>query len=137
VLAQLGGEDRSAFDGERLREDHPVALAGAALVELSVACGREIAVDRGAVPVFAETDRLCALLDADPLGLIGSGSLLVCCDPHESVALLEALGAAGIEATDIGEVGRPGAGVTARADGRPAPWPVFTVDEAARLLAEW
>ena len=39
-------------------------------------------VDR--VPVSPETRRLCALLGADPLGLIASGSLLVCCDPAEA-----------------------------------------------------
>ena len=86
-------------------------------------------------PSTARPTRLCALLGADPLGLIGSGSLLICCAPERAGALLEALRAAGIAATDIGEVGRPGAGVSARADGRPVPWPVFAVDEAARLLA--
>jgi len=92
-------------------------------------------VDRAAVPVYAETARICALLDADPLGLIGSGSLLICCAPEQRDALCETLRSAGIAATDIGEVGRPGAGVDARADGRPTPWPTFAVDEAARLLA--
>ena len=126
----------AGFAGVRAMHDVTEGGLATALVELSVACGREIAVDRSAVPVFAETARLCALLGADPLGLIGSGSLLICCDPDESGALLEALRAAGIEATEIGALGRPGAGVTARADGRPAAWPAFAVDEAARLLAD-
>ena len=75
------------------------------------------------------------LLGADPLGLIGSGSLLICCAPEEAGALQEALRAAGLAATDIGMIGRRGAGVSARASGRPVAWPVFAVDEAARLLA--
>ena len=131
-------EARIAADFAGVRAMHDVTEGGlaTALVELGVACGRAIAVDGGAVPVYAETARLCALLDADPLGLIGSGSLLICCAPAESDALRDALGDAGVAATDIGAVGRPGAGVTASANGRPVPWPTFTVDEAARLLAD-
>lgn len=124
------------FGGVRAMHDVTEGGLATALVELGVACGREIAVDRHAVPVYAETERICALLGADPLGLIGSGSLLICCAPDEARAVVDALRGAGIAATDIGELGRPGAGVTARASGRPAEWPVFAVDEVARLLAE-
>jgi hydrogenase maturation factor len=88
------------------------------------------------VPVLPETLRLCALLGADPLGLIASGSLLVCCRRDETGPLLQALAAEGIAATVIGEVGECGAGVTALECGLPAPWPEFATDEAARLLAE-
>jgi len=126
----------TGFAGVRAMHDVTEGGLSTALVELGVACGRGIAVDSAAVPIYAETARLCALLGADPLGLIGSGSLLICCDPGESEALRGALGDAGIAATDIGEVGRPGAGVDARANGRPVPWPAFAVDEAARVLAD-
>jgi HAD superfamily hydrolase (TIGR01509 family) len=126
----------AGFAGVRAMHDVTEGGLATALVELGVACGREIAVDSAAVPVYTETARLCALLGADPLGLIGSGSLLICCDPGESEALRDALGDAGVAATDIGEVGRPGAGVTARVNGRPVPWPTFPVDEAARVLAK-
>ena len=49
--------------------------------------------------------------------------------------MLRALADAGIAATVIGVVGEKGAGVTALERGRPAPWPEFATDEAARLLA--
>jgi hydrogenase maturation factor len=126
----------AGFAGVRAMHDVTEGGLATALIELGIACSREVAVERDAVPVYPETERLCALLGADPLGLIGSGSLLICCDPAEAAALLETLRAAGIAATDIGALGRPGAGVTARASGRPVDWPVFAVDEAARLLAE-
>jgi hydrogenase expression/formation protein HypE len=125
----------ATFAGVRAMHDITEGGLATALVELSVASGREVAVERDAVPVYGETTRLCALLGADPLGLIGSGSLLICCAPEEAGALLEALRAAGVAATDIGAVARRGAGVSARASGRPVAWPVFAVDEAARLLA--
>ncbi len=126
----------AGFAGVRAMHDVTEGGLATALAELSVACGRKVTVERDAVPVYPETERVCSLLGADPLGLIGSGSLLICCAPDQAGALLEALRAAGIEANDIGEFGRPGAGVTARASGRPVEWPVFAVDEAARLLAE-
>jgi len=115
---------------------HDVTEGGlaTALEELGIACGRGFAVEMESISVYPETRRLCELLGADPLGLIGSGSLLVCCAPGETEALLTALGAAGIEAAVIGAAGDRGAGVTATRGGRAASWPRFARDEAARLL---
>jgi HAD superfamily hydrolase (TIGR01549 family) len=126
----------AGFAGARAMHDVTEGGLATALAELSAACGRELVVEHDAIPVLAETERVCALLGADPLGLIGSGSLLICCAPEEADALRDALGYAGVKATDIGALGRPGAGVNARADGGPVDWPVFAVDEAARLLAD-
>jgi hydrogenase expression/formation protein HypE len=92
-------------------------------------------VHRDRVPVSPETRRVCELLGADPLGLIASGSLLVCCDPEDAAELAGTLAAAGIAATDIGELTEAGAGVVALERDRPASWPSFSTDEAARLLA--
>lgn len=126
----------AGFAGVRAMHDVTEGGLATALGELGVAGGRQIDVDRDAIPVYPETARLCELLGADPFGLIGSGSLLICCAPEEAGALRDALGYAGIAAADIGVIGRPGAGVNAREDGRPVDWPVFAVDEAARLLSE-
>jgi hydrogenase maturation factor len=117
---------------------HDVTEGGlaAALRELAAATGSGVLVHVDRVPVSHETRRICGLLDADPLGLIASGSLLVCCDPAEAAGLLGAFAAAGIPAADIGEITAEGAGVSALVRGRPAPWPRFATDEAARLLAE-
>ena len=116
---------------------HDVTEGGlaTALRELAAATGHGVLVHRDRVPVSPETERLCALLDADPLGLIASGSLLICCDPAEAADLAGTLAAAGIPATDIGELTEEGAGVVALERDRPAPWPSFATDEAARLLA--
>ena len=50
---------------------------GEALHELAVASGLAIDAQRQAIPVLTETATICADLGFDPLGLIGSGSLLV------------------------------------------------------------
>ena len=124
----------SGFAGVRALHDVTEGGLATALRELAAATGRGVVVRREQIPVLPETRRLCELLGADPLGLIGSGSLLVCCRPDESAALLAALRAAGIAAAVIGTLGEHGAGVTAWERGRPAPWPAFAADEAARLL---
>ena len=130
-------EARAAREVPGVRAMHDVTEGGlaTALRELAAATGRGVRVLRDRVPVAPETARVCALLGADPLGLIASGSLLICCDPAGSAALASALEAAGVPATDIGELTEAGAGVVALERDLPAPWPEFATDEAARLLA--
>ena len=120
-----------------VRAMHDVTEGGlaTALRELAAATGHGVLVHRDRVPVSTLTTRVCDLLDADPLGLIASGSLLICCHPDEAATLERALAAAGIAAADIGEITERGAGVAALERGRPAPWPAFATDEAARLLS--
>jgi HAD superfamily hydrolase (TIGR01509 family) len=52
---------------------------GEALYEMAVASNLTIEADRKVVPVLEETRKICGDLGIDPLGLIGSGSLLVGC----------------------------------------------------------
>jgi HAD superfamily hydrolase (TIGR01509 family) len=135
--ASIRPEARLARDVPGVRAMHDVTEGGlaTALRELAAATGRGVLVHRDRVPVSQETRRVCALLEADPLGLIASGSLLICCDPADAAGLAGTLEAAGIQATDIGEL-TEGAGVVALERDRPASWPAFDTDEAARLLAQ-
>jgi len=132
----IAAEARIARQFAAVTALHDVTEGGlaTALEELSIACGHHISVRPDSIPVYAETQRVCLLLGADPLGLIASGSLLICCHPQEGAALLDALADAGIEATRIGTVEGPGRGVIGEASRRAA-WPRFARDEAARLLA--
>lgn len=115
---------------------HDVTEGGlaSALLELSIAGEHEIDVDLDQIPVFASTRRICKALDLNPLGLIGSGSLLICCRPKHCPAILERLASAGIEATRIGTVGPRGTGINAFDRGQPATWPHFEVDEITKLF---
>ncbi len=136
--ASILPEARLARDATGVRAMHDVTEGGlaTALRELAAATGHGVLVHRDRIPVSPETQRLCALLGADPLGLIASGSLLICCDPADAADLVGTLAAAGIPAADIGELTEEGAGVVALERDRPAPWPAFVTDEAARLLAQ-
>lgn len=114
---------------------HDVTEGGLATAvrEVGAAGGRRLRLHLDRIPVYAQTVRVCAALGLDPLGLIGSGSLLITCTPAEAAALSAALAAAGIEVADIGEVLERGEGVEAVRGGAPAVWPSFERDEVSRL----
>ena len=106
-----------------------------ALAELSQAGGRGIRIRRDRLPVFPQTRRMGEVLGIDPLGLIGSGSLLVCCRPDRADRLLSEMKKAAIMATDIGVVTEAGPGIDAVEKEIPVAWPHFDVDEITRLFA--
>jgi hydrogenase maturation factor len=115
---------------------HDVTEGGiaAAIYELSCAGGHQLDIHLDRIPVLPVTDRVCRLLDVDPLGLIGSGSLLIVCRPDSAEALMAAIGAEGIPVAWIGEVSAPGQGVRAHHNGERVSWPEFEVDEITRLF---
>ncbi|MBN2492599.1 MAG: HAD-IA family hydrolase [Planctomycetes bacterium] len=78
---------------------------GEALHEMAAASGRELSVRAEAIPVLEATRALGEALGMDPLGLIGSGALLVGCAPAGADRLEAAYRAAGIPFTWIGRAG--------------------------------
>ena len=117
---------------------HDVTEGGVAtaVTELSIAGGHRISMDMDVIPVADQTRRLCRAFNLSPLGLIGSGSLLICCRPESMEPLRSNIHQAGIQATCIGEILEPGQGVVARENSKPAVWPHFEVDELARLFMD-
>lgn len=75
---------------------------GEALYELGQASGCVVEVRREDVPVLASTRALCEDLGLDPLGLIGSGALLVGCAEDGARELEEALAAVGAPLAWVG-----------------------------------
>ncbi len=125
---------------------HDVTEGGlaTALAELATAGKRRITVQMERIPIFPETRDICAALSIDPLGLIGSGSLLICCRPREAGPLEELLQKAGIQTSCIAEVvssatatdeaASEEVGIQAFSDGQATPWPQFDADEITRLF---
>jgi hydrogenase maturation factor/beta-phosphoglucomutase-like phosphatase (HAD superfamily) len=115
---------------------HDVTEGGlaTALEELSIAAEHRFRINMETIPIFAETRRIGRLLNIKPLGLIGSGSLLICCRPAGCSSLMDSLRRGGIAVTCIGEVLERGRGVTALKNGRLTVWPQFEVDEITRLF---
>ena len=115
---------------------HDVTEGGVAtaLEELSIAAGRMIKIDMDKIPVFPQTEKICSLLNINPYGLIGSGSLLICCKPDDSRDLINSIREAGVDIACIGEVMSAGEGIAANRAGNKVEWPHFEADELTRLF---
>ncbi len=122
-----------SFAGVTAMHDVTEGGLATAVRELGAAGGRRLRLHLDRIPVYPQTARICAILGIDPLGLIGSGSLLITVAAGEVQALAGAIAAAGIEVSDIGEILEEGQGVEALRDGAPAALPRFERDEVTRL----
>jgi HAD superfamily hydrolase (TIGR01509 family) len=81
---------------------------GEALHEMAAASDLRIEAQREAIPLRPETATICADLGIDPLGLIGSGALLVGCEPDGREQVEAAMGEAGTPFQWIGQAVDPG-----------------------------
>jgi HAD superfamily hydrolase (TIGR01509 family) len=124
----------AAVDGVSAMHDVTEGGLATALEELSVAGNHRMRVRLEQIPIYPETDRICGLLKINPLGLIGSGSLIICCRQYAGDLLHRQIRDHGISITEIGEVLEAGTGIESTRDSRPAPWPRFERDEITRLF---
>jgi len=115
---------------------HAVTEGGlaTAITELSIAGNQKLRIHMEKIPFYPMTEIFCKKLHLDPLGLIGSGMLLICCRKEVCPELIEKVKSAGIDITCIGEVGQPGVGVEAFKKGEKTTWPSFQADEITRVL---
>ncbi len=104
------------------------------LHELAIASEVGLAVEADAIPILPETARLCGEFDLEPLGLIASGSLLIAAAPEAAARIAAAIGDAGIDCADTGEVVERERGVKIRRGGRWEDLPRYDQDEIARLF---
>lgn len=107
---------------------HDVTEGGVAtaLRELSTATGRKLNCRRENIPVHPLTGKICSIMNIDPLGLLGSGSLLICCISGAAEKLIRSLSDGGIEAAAVGTLGRIGSSFP--------DLPFFPVDELSKVL---
>ena len=123
-----------SVDGVSAMHDVTEGGLATALEELSISGRHRIRIDMEKIPVYPETAKICERLHLHPLGLIGSGSLLICCRSRIGRKLVQRIGASGIAVTVIGEIGAPGSGIEAFRRNRPVSWPQFDADEVTRLF---
>ncbi|MCP4353163.1 MAG: HAD-IA family hydrolase [Desulfobacterales bacterium] len=129
-------EARIAAKSEGTSAMHDITEGGVAtaLEELSIAGRHKIRINMDKIHVFPETKKICRLLNIDPLGLIGSGSLLICCRKEYCEKLISDINEAGINVSVIGEILGEGEGIEAVKMDSLAEWPRFEVDEITRLF---
>jgi hydrogenase expression/formation protein HypE len=107
----------------------------AALHELAHASGVRLRIELDRVEIRPETDRVCRHFAIDPLGLIGSGALLVAIASRLVAPLMRAWQRDGITGHVIGRAER-GRGVLARRGGRLVPFPWVAQDEIVKALGQ-
>jgi hydrogenase maturation factor len=80
------------------------------LAEVATASGVGMRVDLAAIPVRPEVLAVCEHVGMDPYRSISEGTLIATVVPARAGAFVAALGDAGIEAADVGEVTESSAG---------------------------
>jgi hydrogenase expression/formation protein HypE len=130
-------EARIACRKGQVNAMHDITEGGLAngLHELAMAAGVEIEVEEARIPVYAESQILCHMYGVNPLGVIGSGCLLVTAPHHEADKILKAVQNQGVTMTDIGHLGAAGPpSVTMLTPHGLKPVPYFETDEVTKIL---
>jgi hydrogenase maturation factor len=104
------------------------------LFEVVTPAGLGLRVVREHISVFPETEAICKALALDPLKLIASGALLIAVAPTGMKTVLDAVQAAGVSVTAIGEVRPVNDGLTIVTDGVADPLTPPDRDEIARAF---
>ncbi len=104
------------------------------LFELVTPAGLGLRVVREHISVFPETDAICKALALDPLKLIASGALLIAVAPTGTKTVLDAVQAAGVSVTVVGEVRPSSEGLTLVTGGIAAPLTPPARDEIVRAF---
>ena len=103
------------------------------LFELSAARDLGLRLDLDRIPVLDSTAAICEHFGIDPLGLIGSGALLLTLPADKWPDLDRAYRTAAIPAAVVGSVTAT-AGIDAKRNGRPAPFVYSQQDELLKAL---
>ena len=99
-------EARLAFTAAQVHSMHDITEGGLinGLHEISMAAGVEIEVETNRIPIYEESRIICEAFGLNPLGVIGSGSILITAAPPESEKILDRASRDGVAMTRIGRV---------------------------------
>ncbi len=122
-------------DGVHAMHDVTEGGIATAALELAEAAGLSPALEFDNIIWLPQTLAVCEQRGLDPLGLLGSGTLLAAVSPESVNQALAQLSRAGVQAAPIGRVGT-GTPATLSHVGQTRPLPRFIRDEALRALAD-
>jgi hydrogenase maturation factor len=125
-----------ACDTVNVHSMHDPTEGGLATGLLEMATGANVGmmIDAESIPVLPECRAICDALGLDPIGLIGSGSLLATLSPVDAPKLIDALAREGIPAYEIGHVTPPEHGLKFKRGDTIGDLPTFARDEIARYF---
>lgn len=110
------------------------------LYEVAEAADLGVVVDQGAIVVRPEVQAVCDLFGMDPYAAISEGTLIITCRAAKANAVIDHLAAAGIEASQVGELTPPEEGIRVVRGGQERPLAHPRVDPFwnafAKALAE-
>ncbi|MEM3038270.1 MAG: AIR synthase family protein [Thermoplasmata archaeon] len=104
------------------------------LYEIAEASGKGLLVDADEIIVGKETEKLCEFFGLDPLGLLGSGALLVVLPRRKVDAYLDELRKEGVRGSEIGEMKHKNCGLKLISDGKTRPLRFSQRDEILKVL---
>ncbi|MDQ3694812.1 MAG: AIR synthase-related protein [Chloroflexota bacterium] len=118
---------------------HDVTEGGLAMAVREIAAAAEAGawLDTRSIPLLTETTAIAGYLGLDPLGMLGSGSLLATAAPEAVPGLIAAAAAAGFAVHDIGQVLPSADGIHQHEGGTVTDLPTFDTDEVSRALDEF
>lgn len=105
-----------------------------ALREVAAAANLGLVTEAESMPVLPESAAVCAALGIDPLGLLGSGSLIATLPASETPRALRALDAIGVTGWEVGQMMEASDGLWLIDRAGEHTLPEFPRDELARYL---
>jgi hydrogenase maturation factor len=105
-----------------------------ALHEMAEAAEVGLMIDAEKIPVLPETEKICADLDIDPIGLIASGMLIMTANSQSVDELRDHLAKINIACTPIGTVTPASEGRRLSKAGKASDLPYYATDELTKVL---
>jgi hydrogenase maturation factor len=105
-----------------------------ALHEMAEAAGVGVLVEAEKVPLYPETQKLCAEFGLDPFGLIASGMMILTAPSEKVATLRHHMDGAGVPCSPIGTVTAAEQGRRLTRKGRVIELPYYAHDELAKIF---
>ena len=118
---------------------HDVTEGGivTACAELADVSQLGITIEREKILVNPITQNVATSLNLNPLGILGSGTLLITVEPNQADELLFGLKKENLDASCIGNLGEKNSPLLLRENGEHQPLPRFLQDEIIRALKKF
>ena len=129
-------EAHVACHAGRVHSMHDVTEGGLAngLHEIAMTAKADVVVEKARIPVYEESRQICEVFNLDPLGVIGSGALLITAPPGEADKILDRTAQEGVPVSRIGRIEKGPASVHMISSAGRTKIPYFQRDEVLKIF---